>query len=94
MTASTPPSSGSETDRSKSTSQSDPDLAQRSRDAKERLQSRYQDIEQTYGDTRARLDEFNEKAVGFIRKNPGVCIVGAVAAGYVIGRLASRRWLT
>lgn len=62
-------------------------------DARQRLEDHYRQIERTYDDTRARLEDFNHRAVDFIRENPGVCIVGAVAAGFVIGRLASRRWL-
>ncbi len=72
----------------------DPDLADKTREARQKIQAQYQDLEQTYGDARARLDDLNDRAVSFIKENPGLCIVGAVAAGYVIGRLASRRWLT
>lgn len=57
------------------------------------LEDRYRELEQTYDDTRARIEDFNEQAVDFIRDNPALCVVGAVAAGYVIGRLASKRWL-
>lgn len=69
-------------------------VAEASQDARDRLEQHYRDIEQTYGDTRARLEEFNERAADFIRDNPAVCILGAAAVGYVVGRLASRRWLT
>jgi ElaB/YqjD/DUF883 family membrane-anchored ribosome-binding protein len=62
-------------------------------DARQRLEQHYRELEQTYDDTRARLEDFNEQAVDFIRENPAICIVGALAAGYVVGRLASRRWL-
>ena len=72
----------------------DPTVAETSREARERLERHYREIEQTYGDTRARLEEFNDQAVTFIRENPGLCIAGALAAGYLVGRLASRRWLT
>lgn len=89
MTASEPSSETTD-----DASQSDSSVAEASRDARERLEQHYRDIEQTYGDTRARLEEFNERAADFIRENPGICIVGAVAAGYLVGRLASRRWLT
>ena len=89
MTASDP--SSESTDQA---ARSDSTVSESSRDARERLEQHYRDIEQTYGDTRARLEEFNERAADFIRENPGVCIVGAVAAGYLVGRLASRRWLT
>jgi hypothetical protein len=29
--------------------------------------------------------------VSFIRANPGTCLLGAVAVGFIIGRIASRR---
>ena len=62
-------------------------------DARQKLEHHYRELEQTYDDTRARIEEFNEQAVHFIRENPAICIVGALAAGYLVGRLASRRWL-
>lgn len=89
MTSSDPTSSSTQPQ----SSESDAGVAQKAQEARQRLQKGYHDIEQTYGDTRARLDDFNEQATRFIRENPGLCIVGAVAAGYLIGRLASRRWL-
>lgn len=41
---------------------------------------------------KAKLTDFNVRAKAFIRENPGTCLLGAVAAGYLIGKLASRRW--
>ncbi len=64
-----------------------------SAEARQRLEQHYRDIERTYDDTRARIEDINERAVDFVRDNPGLCIVGAVATGFIIGRLASRRWL-
>ncbi len=37
------------------------------------------------------LDDFNERAKAFIRERPGTAILGAIAVGYLIGKLASRR---
>lgn len=39
------------------------------------------------------LADFNDRAQIFIREHPGVCIAGALALGYLVGRAASRRWL-
>jgi len=36
------------------------------------------------------LTELNTRVVGFIRANPGTCLIGAVAVGFLIGKLASR----
>jgi hypothetical protein len=37
------------------------------------------------------LNELNARAISFIRTNPGTCLLGALAFGYVVGRIASRR---
>ncbi len=37
------------------------------------------------------LMALNERVKGFIKANPGTTLLGAVALGFVIGRLASRR---
>lgn len=42
-------------------------------------------------EARRNLADFNTRAINFIRANPGTCLVGAVALGFVIGRIASRR---
>lgn len=42
-------------------------------------------------EARRNIADFNTRAVTFIRANPGTCLVGAVAVGFLIGRLASRR---
>ena len=36
------------------------------------------------------LTELNTRVVGFIRANPGTCLIGAVAVGVLVGKLASR----
>jgi hypothetical protein len=32
----------------------------------------------------------NDQIVGYIRANPGRCLLGAVAVGFIIGRIARR----
>lgn len=39
---------------------------------------------------RERLREFDERARAFARENPVACVVGAVAVGFFIGKLAAR----
>ncbi len=63
-------------------------------DTRERLEEQYHNIEKQVVQTRAQLQEFNEQAVTFIRQNPGWCILGAVTVGYLVGRMASKRWLS
>ncbi len=36
------------------------------------------------------LSDLNHRTVRFIRENPGTCLIGAVAIGYLVGRIASR----
>jgi ElaB/YqjD/DUF883 family membrane-anchored ribosome-binding protein len=38
-----------------------------------------------------RVEELNTSAVAYIKENPGKCLVGAVAVGFLIGKLAGRR---
>ena len=42
-------------------------------------------------EARRNLVEVNRRVVDFIRANPGTCLLGAVALGFLVGRLASRR---
>lgn len=41
-------------------------------------------------DARKNLEQFNTRAVRFIKANPGTCLIGALAIGFVVGRIASR----
>lgn len=40
--------------------------------------------------TRAAVDQAMETASGFIRERPILCLAGALAIGYAIGKLVSR----
>jgi ElaB/YqjD/DUF883 family membrane-anchored ribosome-binding protein len=42
-------------------------------------------------EARRRLSTMNDSAVEYIKENPGKCLVGAIAVGYLIGKIASRR---
>jgi hypothetical protein len=41
-------------------------------------------------EARRNLSDFNQRAVVFIRQNPGTCLLGALALGFIVGRIASR----
>jgi hypothetical protein len=41
-------------------------------------------------EAKARLVDANEQVKGFITRNPGSCLLGAAALGYLVGRWASR----
>lgn len=42
-------------------------------------------------EARKNLTDLNAKTVKFIREHPGTCLLGALAVGFVVGRIASRR---
>jgi ElaB/YqjD/DUF883 family membrane-anchored ribosome-binding protein len=42
-------------------------------------------------EARRNLVDLNTRAVSFIRANPGTCLIGAIAVGFLVGKLASRR---
>ncbi len=42
-------------------------------------------------EARQNLVDLNDRMVRFIRANPGTCLLGAVAVGFLVGRIASRR---
>jgi hypothetical protein len=41
-------------------------------------------------EAKERLREVNERAIAFIKERPVTCIVGALAVGYLIGRVLRR----
>lgn len=42
-------------------------------------------------EARQNLADLNRRVTGFIKENPGTCLLGALAVGFVIGKIASRR---
>jgi hypothetical protein len=41
-------------------------------------------------EAKRRLSSVNDQVVTYIKANPGKCLIGALAAGYLIGKIASR----
>jgi ElaB/YqjD/DUF883 family membrane-anchored ribosome-binding protein len=39
---------------------------------------------------RRRLTSLNSDVTGYIKENPGRCLLGAIALGFVIGKIARR----
>jgi ElaB/YqjD/DUF883 family membrane-anchored ribosome-binding protein len=39
---------------------------------------------------RRRLSSMNHDAAGYIKENPGRCLLGALALGFLIGKIARR----
>lgn len=71
-----------------------PSASSRARGAQAAIEDSLQGLEQRYSQARDQLEKANTEAVSFIRAHPVACIAGAVAVGYLVGRLASNRWLT
>jgi hypothetical protein len=42
-------------------------------------------------EVKERLESLNDRAKGFIKEHPAACLVGALALGYLVARIASRR---
>ncbi len=40
---------------------------------------------------RQNLSELNGRVLSFIKERPGTCLIGALAFGYLVGKIASRR---
>jgi ElaB/YqjD/DUF883 family membrane-anchored ribosome-binding protein len=59
------------------------------------LQDRARELQEQLGpgveQARQNLIELNRRVSGFIRENPGTCLLGAIALGFVVGKFASRR---
>ncbi len=64
-------------------------------DNAERFEDRARELEAQFGphleQARQNLTDLNRRVGNFIRENPGTCILGALAFGFVVGKLASRR---
>jgi len=60
-----------------------PELEETARHIEERVRPQI-------AEAKRRLSELNDQATEFIKANPGKCLLGALAAGYIIGKIASR----
>jgi ElaB/YqjD/DUF883 family membrane-anchored ribosome-binding protein len=41
-------------------------------------------------DAKRRISSVNETVTGYIKENPGKCVLGAIALGFLIGKIARR----
>jgi hypothetical protein len=53
------------------------------RDIEERIRPQIEEAKKKVGD-------INSQVTGYIKENPGKCLLGAIAAGFIIGRIARR----
>lgn len=42
-------------------------------------------------EAKRKIESLNSSAISFIKENPGKCVVGAIALGFLVGKIASRR---
>lgn len=59
-------------------------LKQKGREVEERLGPQIEEAKKN-------LDDLNARIKSFIRERPGMCLLGALAFGFIVGRIASRR---
>jgi hypothetical protein len=41
-------------------------------------------------DAKRRLSSLNKEVTTYIKENPGKCVLGAIALGYIVGKIARR----
>jgi hypothetical protein len=41
-------------------------------------------------DAKKRLSSLNQQVTTYIKENPGKCVLGAIALGYIVGKIARR----
>lgn len=61
----------------------------------QQIQDRARELAERVGpqieQARENLTELNTRVTSFIRQNPGTCLIGALAFGFIVGKIASRR---
>ena len=56
----------------------------------DRAREMQQRIAPQLDEARQNLMDFNERAVRFIKERPGTALIGALAFGFVVGKIVSR----
>ena len=64
---------------------------QNSQSAGERVQELEAQLGAGLEQARENLDQLNRRVTNFIRENPGTCLLGALAIGFGVGKIVSRR---
>ena len=57
----------------------------------QRVQEMQARLPPQFEEARQSLSDLNSRIVHFIRERPGVCLLGALAFGFIVGKIASRR---
>lgn len=58
--------------------------------ARERVSSSVQALRDELVRPRRRLSSWNDTVAGYIKERPGRCLLGALALGFLVGKLARR----
>ena len=58
--------------------------------ARERVSSSVQALRDEIVRPRKRLTSWNDTVAGYIKERPGRCLLGALALGFIVGKLARR----
>lgn len=69
------------------------DIAAKADDLKNNLVDKYREFDDQYETTRDKVYAVNDNAIRLIEENPVIAIAAALSIGYLIGRIASRRWI-
>lgn len=58
------------------------------------FQDKARDLESKVGpqieEARRNLNDLNQRIVALVRERPGTCLLGALAFGFIVGKIASR----
>ena len=64
-------------------------------EATQQLKQKAREVEERLGpqieEAKRNLNDLNVRIKSFIRERPGMCLLGALAFGFIVGRIASRR---
>ncbi|HKD38848.1 MAG TPA: hypothetical protein VKB87_01040 [Myxococcaceae bacterium] len=64
-------------------------------EATQQLKQKAREVEERLGpqieEAKKNLNDLNTRIKSFIRERPGMCLLGALAFGFIVGRIASRR---
>ncbi len=69
------------------------EIVAKAEELKDNLVDKYRDFDERHSTPRDKMYAVNDNALRLVEENPVVAIGVALSVGYLIGRLASRRWI-
>lgn len=61
------------------------------REMEERARMLQEKLGPQFAEAKENFDQLNRRVTTFIKENPTTCLLGALALGFVVGKIASRR---